>query len=150
MTLQVSRVPLGALPHLPGALRAAPGHPLQQLGPRQHGHVVHAEVEEVRLPPPARPQGRQRHPQDLHVPPLTQVQPTQVQARPPRRFHSRQVQSLSSIGKGDPRLRELRKHKQSYILFIRYVPWHSARIELCKAAVKDNSVTGERFEIRMK
>ena len=25
----------------------------------------------------------------------------------------------------------------------RYVPWHSARVELCKAAVKDNSVTGE-------
>ena len=24
----------------------------------------------------------------------------------------------------------------------RYVPWHSARIELCKAAVKDHSVTG--------
>ena len=24
----------------------------------------------------------------------------------------------------------------------RYVPWHSARIELCKAAVKDCSVTG--------
>ena len=24
----------------------------------------------------------------------------------------------------------------------RYVPWHSARIELCKAAVKDNSITG--------
>ncbi len=23
-----------------------------------------------------------------------------------------------------------------------YVPWHSARIELCKAAVKDRSVTG--------
>lgn len=25
----------------------------------------------------------------------------------------------------------------------RYVPWHSARIELCKAAVKDSSVTGK-------
>ena len=25
----------------------------------------------------------------------------------------------------------------------RYVPWHSARIELCKSAVKDNSVTGK-------
>ena len=24
----------------------------------------------------------------------------------------------------------------------RYVPWHSARIELCKGAAKDNSVTG--------
>ena len=24
----------------------------------------------------------------------------------------------------------------------RYVPWHSARIELCKSSVKDNSVTG--------
>lgn len=27
----------------------------------------------------------------------------------------------------------------------RYVPWHSARIELCKAAVKDNSVTGAAY-----
>ncbi len=25
----------------------------------------------------------------------------------------------------------------------RYVPWHSARIELCKAAAKDQSVTGD-------
>jgi hypothetical protein len=25
----------------------------------------------------------------------------------------------------------------------RYVPWHSARIELCKSAVKDISVTGK-------
>ena len=25
----------------------------------------------------------------------------------------------------------------------RYVPWHSARIELCKASIKDNSVTGK-------
>ena len=24
----------------------------------------------------------------------------------------------------------------------RYVPWHSARVEMCKAATKDNSVTG--------
>ena len=24
----------------------------------------------------------------------------------------------------------------------RYVPWHSARIEMCKAAIKDHSVTG--------
>ena len=27
----------------------------------------------------------------------------------------------------------------------RYVPWHSARIELCKASIKDNSVTGKFF-----
>ncbi len=27
----------------------------------------------------------------------------------------------------------------------RYVPWHSARIEMCKAAVKDNSVTGSAY-----
>jgi len=25
----------------------------------------------------------------------------------------------------------------------RYVPWHSARVEMCRAAAKDNSVTGE-------
>ena len=30
----------------------------------------------------------------------------------------------------------------------RYVPWHSARIEVCKGAAKDNSVTGERGSIR--
>lgn len=28
----------------------------------------------------------------------------------------------------------------------RYVPWHSARIELCKAAVKDHSVTGSAYK----
>ena len=27
----------------------------------------------------------------------------------------------------------------------RYVPWHSARIELCKYSSKDNSVTGKLF-----
>jgi hypothetical protein len=27
----------------------------------------------------------------------------------------------------------------------RYVPWHSARIELCKASVKDCSVTGQTY-----
>ena len=25
----------------------------------------------------------------------------------------------------------------------RYVPWHSARIEICKAAYKDQSITGQ-------
>ncbi len=29
----------------------------------------------------------------------------------------------------------------------RYVPWHSARIEMCKAAVKDSSVTGKQVKI---
>ena len=26
----------------------------------------------------------------------------------------------------------------------RYVPWHSARIEMCKTAIKDHSVTGSK------
>jgi len=29
----------------------------------------------------------------------------------------------------------------------RYVPWHSARIEMCRSAVKDNSVTGKSIEL---
>ena len=31
----------------------------------------------------------------------------------------------------------------------RYVPWHSARIEMCKAAIKDHSVTGNCRTIKM-
>ncbi|XP_059089029.1 LOW QUALITY PROTEIN: protein FAM135A-like [Tigriopus californicus] len=41
-------------------------------------------------------------------------------------------------------------HKFRHVLLAgstqdRYVPWHSARIELCKAAAKDNSVTGAAY-----
>ncbi len=41
-------------------------------------------------------------------------------------------------------------HKFRHVLLAgstqdRYVPWHSARIELCKAAVKDSSVTGAYY-----
>ena len=32
----------------------------------------------------------------------------------------------------------------------RYVPWHSARIELCKASIKDNSVTGKSNNFKAK
>lgn len=32
----------------------------------------------------------------------------------------------------------------------RYVPWHSARIELCKYSAKDNSVTGKHHKHMMK
>ena len=32
----------------------------------------------------------------------------------------------------------------------RYVPWHSARIELCKASIKDNSVTGKSNNFKTK
>ena len=31
----------------------------------------------------------------------------------------------------------------------RYVPWHSARIELCKASIKDNSVTGKSNNFKL-
>ena len=29
----------------------------------------------------------------------------------------------------------------------RYVPWHSARVEMCKTSIKDNSVTGTIYTV---
>jgi len=46
-------------------------------------HVVHAEVEKVRIVAPIGPQGHDGHQADVHVPAVAEVQPSRLQTRSP-------------------------------------------------------------------